>query len=58
MTHGKIERYHRSMKNLIQLQNYALPWELEREIGRFVDYPGLRPGQATIACGTTSRLTT
>jgi len=38
MTQGKIERYHRSMKNLIQLQNYAFPWDLEREIGRFVDY--------------------
>jgi transposase InsO family protein len=25
MTHGKIERYHRSMKNLIQLQNYVFP---------------------------------
>jgi putative transposase len=38
MTQGKIERYHRSMKNLIQLQNYAFPWDLEREINRFVDY--------------------
>ena len=38
MTQGKIERYHRSMKNLIQLQNYAFPWDLEREIGRFVHY--------------------
>jgi putative transposase len=38
VTQGKIERYHRSMKNLIQLQNYAFPWDLEREIGRFVDY--------------------
>ena len=24
-------------KNLLQLQNHALPWDLEREIGRFVD---------------------
>jgi len=38
MTQGKIERYHRSMKNLVLLQNYAFPWALEREIGRFVDY--------------------
>jgi tetratricopeptide (TPR) repeat protein len=38
MTQGKIERYHRSMKNLIQLQNYAFPWDLERQIGCFVDY--------------------
>jgi len=37
MSQGKIERYHRSMKNLIQLQNYAFPWDLEREIGRFVE---------------------
>ena len=38
MTQGKIERYHRSLKNLIQLQNYAFPWDLEQEIGQFVDY--------------------
>jgi hypothetical protein len=37
MTQGKIERYHRSMKNLVLLQNYAYPWDLEREISRFVD---------------------
>jgi putative transposase len=38
MTQGKIERYHRSMKNEINLQKYHMPWELEREISRFVDY--------------------
>lgn len=38
MTQGKIERYHRSLKNIINLQNYYLPWELESEIGGFVDY--------------------
>jgi putative transposase len=38
MTQGKIERYHRSMKNEINLQRYYMPWELEREISRFVDY--------------------
>jgi transposase InsO family protein len=38
MTQGKIERYHRSMKNLIQMQNYAFLWALEQEIARFVDY--------------------
>ena len=37
-TQGKIERYHRSIKNVINLQNYYLPGELEQEIGRFVDY--------------------
>jgi len=38
MTQGKIERYHRSMKNMIQLQNYYLPDELEAGISGFVDY--------------------
>ena len=38
MTQGKIERYHRSLKNVVKLQNYYLPWELEREIERFVRY--------------------
>lgn len=26
------------MKNVVKLQNYYLPWELEREIDRFVQY--------------------
>jgi len=38
MTQGKIERYHRSMKNEVNLQKYYLPWELEQEIERFVNY--------------------
>lgn len=38
MTQGKIERYHRSLKNLVQLVNYFDPWALEREIARFVHY--------------------
>ena len=38
MTQGKIERYHRTMKNIIRLQNYYLPWELEKEIDLFVSY--------------------
>jgi len=37
VTKGKIERYHRSMKNLVLLENYAYPSDLEREIARFVD---------------------
>ena len=38
MTQGKIERYHRSMKNVVKLQNYYFTWELEKEISKFVDY--------------------
>ena len=38
MTQGKIERYHRSMKNVVKLQNYYFPWELEDEIKNFVEY--------------------
>ena len=38
MTQGKIGRYHRSMKNIVKLQNYYFPWELKQEISRFVDY--------------------
>jgi len=37
-TQGKIERYHRTMKNLVKLQHYYMPGELEREIGQFVEY--------------------
>jgi hypothetical protein len=32
MTQGKIERYHRSMKNRILLDNYYLPGQLEQGI--------------------------
>jgi len=38
MTQGKIERYHRSMKNMVYLQNYYSPEELERELTHFLDY--------------------
>jgi transposase InsO family protein len=37
-TQGKIERYHRTMKNVVKLQNYYQSEELEREIERFVEY--------------------
>ena len=38
MTQGKIERYHRSMKNIVLLENYYSPPELEDQISVFVDY--------------------
>jgi putative transposase len=38
MTQGKIERYHRSMKNVVKLDVYHSPWELERAIGHFVEH--------------------
>ncbi len=37
-TQGKIERYHRSMKNVVKLNHYYLPWDLEEEIEKFVEY--------------------
>ena len=37
-TQGKIERYHRSMKNVIKLENYYFPWELERAIADWVHH--------------------
>jgi putative transposase len=38
MTQGKIERYHRSMKNILLLENYYSPSELEHQIRLFVDH--------------------
>ncbi len=38
MTQGKIERYHRSMKNLILLDHYYSPSELEERIREWVQY--------------------
>ena len=37
-TQGKIERWHRSMKNKILLNNYYFPCELEQQLQRFVRY--------------------
>jgi putative transposase len=37
-TQGKIERYHRSMKNIVKLDNFYFPWDLEQAIADFVDY--------------------
>jgi len=38
MTQGKIERWHRSMKNVVKLQNYYSPPELEQAIADWVEY--------------------
>ncbi len=37
-TQGKIERYHRTMKNEVKLQHYYFPWELEAALRDFVAY--------------------
>jgi len=37
-TQGKIERWHRSMKNQILLNHYYFPSELEEYLQRFISY--------------------
>ena len=37
-TQGKIERYHRSMKNVVKLENYYYPWQLEKAIADWVQH--------------------
>ena len=37
-TQGKIERYHRSMKNVVNLDHYYCPDELKEAIAEFVNY--------------------
>jgi putative transposase len=37
-TQGKIERYHRSMKNVVKLNNYYYPEQLKDAIDQFVNY--------------------
>jgi transposase InsO family protein len=37
-TQGKIERYHRSMKNIVKLDNYFSPGQLEEKLNEFVRY--------------------
>lgn len=37
-TQGKIERYHRTMKNRILLENYFSPIELENALNDFINY--------------------
>ncbi len=38
MTQGKIERYHRSMKNVIKLEHYYFPWELDNAIAEWAQH--------------------
>jgi len=38
MTQGKIERWHRSLKNVICLENHYFPWQLEQAIAAFVEH--------------------
>jgi putative transposase len=42
MTQGKIERYHRSLKNQILLEHYYLPGQLEARLAEFVAYYNTR----------------
>lgn len=41
-TQGKIERYHRSIKSVVLLNNYYSPEQLEEAIGQYVDYYNTR----------------
>lgn len=36
-TQGKIERWHRSLKNVVNLEVFCFPWELEKAIAQFVE---------------------
>jgi transposase InsO family protein len=38
MTQGKIERYHRSLKDRILLEHYYRPGELDARLAEFVDF--------------------
>ena len=37
-TQGKIERYHRTMKNVVKLENYYYPDELRNRLAEFVNF--------------------
>ena len=37
-TQGKLERYHRAMKNVVKLENYYYPWQLEKAIADWVQH--------------------
>ena len=38
MTQGKIERYHRSLKNIVKLQHYYSPSQLTEAVEDFVEF--------------------
>ena len=38
MTQGKIERFHRSMKCIVKLDNYYSPGQLENAIAEFIEF--------------------
>jgi hypothetical protein len=42
MTQGKIERWHRTMKDRILLENHYMPSELEAEIASFIKHYNTR----------------
>ena len=42
MPQGKIERFHRSMKNIVKLEQHYSFWGLERAIARFVEHANHR----------------
>lgn len=42
MTQGKIERWHRTMKDKILLEHYYLPEDLERQIEKFINHYNTR----------------
>jgi transposase InsO family protein len=42
-TNGKIERYHRSLKEVVLLVVYCYPWELAKQIKVFVTYYNCEP---------------
>jgi transposase InsO family protein len=42
MTQGKIERWHRTLKDRILLENYYLPGDLERQLQDFITHYNTR----------------
>ena len=38
MTQGKIERFHRSMKNVVKLDTFFFPWQLKQAVQAFIHY--------------------